>query len=118
VWCAGADRRRGGTWIAADKLPYALLVLGAAAELGRRHHHHQAGAEEPLRRGGQFRQFVIGSLPLLLFIDRPFIGKALSLRRWSTGRRRSFPSPAHLAFTFWKHRGQALHASNVSLSST
>jgi len=106
----------GGTWIAVDKIPYALLVLGgplswAAATV----------IIKPALKGHSavvfnFVSLSLGSLPLLLFMDRPFIDLALSLRPLEYGAA-AFLSLACtiLAFSFWNIAIKSWHASNVSL---
>ena len=106
----------GGTWIQADKLPYALLVLGgplswAAATV----------IVKPALKGHSavvfnFVSLSLGSLPLLLFMDRPFIDLALSLRPLEYGAA-AFLSIACtiLAFSFWNIAIKHWRASNVSL---
>jgi len=106
----------GGTWIAVDKIPYALLVLGgplswAAATV----------IIKPALKGHSavvfnFVSLSLGSLPLLLFMDRPFIDLALSLRPLEFGAA-AFLSLACtiLAFSFWNIAIKSWHASNVSL---
>ncbi|WP_286819287.1 DMT family transporter [Desulfobacter sp. UBA2225] len=104
------------TWIALDKVPYILLVLGgpvswAAATI----------IIKPALRGHSplafnFVSLAIGGLPLFFFIDRPFVRIALSLRPLEYGAA-AFLSIACtiLAFTFWNIAVKHWQASNVSL---
>jgi len=106
----------GGTWIAADKLPYALLVLGAPLSWAVATIIIKPALKNHSAIVVNFISLSIGSLPLLLFIDRPFINLALSLRPLETGAA-AFLSIACtiLAFSFWNIAVKHWHASNVSL---
>jgi drug/metabolite transporter (DMT)-like permease len=106
----------GGTWIAIDKVPYALLVLGgplswAAATI----------IIKPVLKNHSplvfnFTSLAIGSFPLLFLIDRSFIKMAFSLSALEYGAA-AFLSLACtiLAYTLWNIAIKYWHASNVSL---
>jgi drug/metabolite transporter (DMT)-like permease len=106
----------GGTWIALNKLPYALLVLGGPLSWAAATVIIKPALKDHSPLVFNFVSLAIGSLPLLLFIDRPFIGKVLSLRPLETGAA-AFLSIACtiLAFSFWNIAIKHWHASNVSL---
>jgi len=106
----------GGTWIAADKLPYALLVLGAPLSWAVATIIIKPALKNHSAIVVNFVSLSIGSLPLLLFIDRPFIHLAISLRPLETAAA-AFLSIACtiLAFSFWNIAVKHWHASNVSL---
>jgi drug/metabolite transporter (DMT)-like permease len=106
----------GGTWIAADKVPYALLVLGGPLSWATATIIIKPALKDHSPLVFNFVSLAIGSLPLFFFIDRPFIAKALSLRPLETGAA-AFLSIACtiLAFTFWNYAVKHWHASNVSL---
>lgn len=106
----------GSAWIPLDKLPYALLVLGAPLSWAGamvimkpvlKHH-------SPL--AFNFLSLSIGSLPLLLFIDRPFLTMVLDLNRLEI-LSAAFLSLACtlLAFGLWNIAVRHWQASNVSL---
>jgi len=106
----------GGTWIAADKIPYALLVLGGPLSWATATVIIKPALQDHSPLVFNFVSLAIGSLPLLVFIDRPFIEKAFSLRPLEYGAA-AFLSIACtiLAFTFWNIAIKSWHASNVSL---
>jgi len=106
----------GGTWIAVDKIPYALLVLGGPLSWATATIIIKPALKNHSAIVVNFVSLSIGSLPLLLFIDRPFINLALSLRPLETGAA-AFLSIACtiLAFSFWNIAIKSWHASNVSL---
>jgi drug/metabolite transporter (DMT)-like permease len=106
----------GGTWIALAKLPYALLVLGGPLSWAAATVIIKPALKDRSPLVFNFVSLAIGSLPLLLFIDRPFIGKILSLRPLEYGAA-AFLSVACtiLAFSFWNIAIKHWHASNVSL---
>lgn len=106
----------GGTWIAVDKIPYALLVLGGPLSWATATIIIKPALKNHSPIAFNFVSLAIGSLPLLLFIDRPFIEKTLSLRPPEYGAA-AFLSLACtiLAFTLWNIAVKNWHASNVSL---
>jgi len=106
----------GGTWIAADKVPYALLVLGGPLSWATATIIIKPALKNHSPLVFNFVSLAIGSLPLFLFIDRPFIQMTLSLRPLEYGAA-AFLSIACtiLAFSFWNIAIKNWHASNVSL---
>jgi drug/metabolite transporter (DMT)-like permease len=109
----GADR---GTWIALDKVPYALLVLGGPLSWAAATVIIKPALKDHSPLVFNFISLAIGGLPLLLFIDRPFIAIVLSLRPLEYGAA-AFLSIACtlLAFSFWNIAVKHWRASNVSL---
>lgn len=106
----------GGTWIAVDKIPYALLVLGGPLSWAIATIIIKPALKNHSPLAFNFVSLAIGCLPLLFFIDRSFIVKALSLRPLEYGAA-AFLSLACtiLAYTFWNIAVKHWHASNVSL---
>ncbi len=106
----------GGTWIAADKIPYALLVLGGPLSWATATIIIKPALKNHSPLVFNFVSLAIGSLPLFFFIDRPFIEKALALRPLEYGAA-AFLSIACtiLAFSFWNIAIKSWHASDVSL---
>jgi drug/metabolite transporter (DMT)-like permease len=106
----------GGTWIAVDKIPYALLVLGGPLSWATATIIIKPALKDHSPLVFNFVSLAIGSLPLFLFIDRPFIEKSLSLRPLEYGAA-AFLSIACtiLAFSFWNIAIKKWRASNVSL---
>ena len=105
-----------GTWIALDKFPYALLVLGGPLSWAAATVIIKPALKNHSPLVFNFVALAIGSLPLLLFIDRPFLQMTLSLRPLEYGAA-AFLSLACtiLAYTFWNIAVKHWHASNVSL---
>ncbi len=106
----------GGTWITADKVPYALLVLGAPLSWATATIIIKPALKNHSPLAFNFVSLAMGSLPLFFFIDRPFIVKTLSLRPLEYGAA-AFLSLACtiLAFSLWNVAVKHWHASNVSL---
>ena len=106
----------GGTWIAADKVPYALLVLGGPLSWAAATVIIKPALKDHSPLVFNFVSLAIGSLPLFFFIDRRFAARALDLRPLETAAA-AFLSLACtiLAFTFWNYAVKHWHASNVSL---
>jgi len=106
----------GGTWIAADKIPYALLVLGGPLSWATATVIIKPALKNHSPLVFNFVTMAVGSLPLLFFIDRPFIAKVLSLGLLEYGAA-AFLSLACtiLAYTFWNIAVKHWHASNVAL---
>ncbi|TFG74557.1 MAG: DMT family transporter, partial [Chrysiogenales bacterium] len=106
----------GGTWIALEKVPYALLVLGGPLSWAAATVIIKPALKNHSPPVFNFVSLAIGSLPLLFFIDRPFIQKILSLSPLEYGAA-AFLSLACtiLAYTFWNIAIKHWHASNVSL---
>jgi drug/metabolite transporter (DMT)-like permease len=106
----------GGTWIALDKVPYALLVLGGPLSWAAATVIIKPALKNHSPLVFNFVSLAIGSLPLFFFIDRPFIQKTLSLSPLEYGAA-AFLSLACtiLAYTFWNIAIKHWHASNVSL---
>lgn len=106
----------GGTWIAADKVPYALLVLGAPLSWATATIIIKPALKNHSPLVFNFVSLAVGSLPLFFFVDRPFVAKALSLRPLEYGAA-AFLSLACtiLAFSLWNIAVKHWHASNVSL---
>jgi drug/metabolite transporter (DMT)-like permease len=106
----------GGTWIAADKIPYALLVLGGPLSWAAATIIIKPALKDHSPLVFNFTSLAIGSFPLLFLIDRPFIAKVLALRPLEYGAA-AFLSLACtiLAYTFWNIAIKNWHASNVSL---
>ncbi len=106
----------GGTWIPLGKVPYALLVLGGPLSWAAATVIIKPALRDHSPLVFNFVTLAIGSLPLLLFIDRPFIAKVFSLRPLEYGAA-AFLSIACtiLAFSFWNIAVKHWHASNVSL---
>ncbi|MCU0237125.1 MAG: DMT family transporter [Acidobacteria bacterium] len=106
----------GGTWIALDKVPYALLVLGGPISWAAATIIIKPALKDHSPLVFNFVSLAIGSLPLFFFVDRPFIGMALSLRPLEYGAA-AFLSIACtiLAFSFWNIAIKNWRASNVSL---
>jgi drug/metabolite transporter (DMT)-like permease len=106
----------GGAWIALDKVPYALLVLGGPLSWATATVIIKPALKDHSPLVFNFLTMAVGSLPLLFFIDRPFIAKALSLRPLEYGAA-AFLSLACtiLAYSLWNVAVKHWHASNVSL---
>jgi drug/metabolite transporter (DMT)-like permease len=106
----------GGTWIALNKVPYALLVLGGPLSWAAATVIIKPALKNHSPLVFNFVSLAIGSLPLLFFIDRPFIQKTLSLRPLEYGAA-AFLSLACtiLAYTFWNIAVKHWHASDVAL---
>ena len=106
----------GGTWIALDKVPYALLVLGGPLSWAAATVIIKPALKEHSPLVFNFVSLAIGSFPLFFLIDRPFIAKALALRPLEIGAA-AFLSLACtiLAYTFWNVAVKHWHASNVAL---
>lgn len=106
----------GGTWIAVDKIPYALLVLGGPLSWATATVIIKPALKNHSPLVFNFVTMAIGSLPLLFLIDRPFISMALSLSALEYGAA-AFLSLACtiLAYTFWNIAVKHWHASNVAL---
>ena len=106
----------GGTWIAFDKVPYALMVLGGPLSWAAATVIIKPALKDRSPLVFNFVSLAIGSLPLFFFIDRPFVSKALALRPLECAAA-AFLSIACtiLAFTFWNYAVKHWHASNVSL---
>ena len=68
-----------GTWIALDKIPYALLVLGGPLSWATATIIIKPALKNHSPLAFNFVSLAIGSLPLILFIDRPYVKKTLSL---------------------------------------
>ncbi len=109
----GAD---SGTWIALDKIPYALEVLGGPVSWATATIIIKPALKDHSPLVFNFVSLAIGSLPLLLFIDRPFAGLVLSLPPLACGAA-AFLSLACtiIAFSLWNFAVKHWHASNVSL---
>jgi drug/metabolite transporter (DMT)-like permease len=105
-----------GTWIAVDKIPYALLVLGGPLSWATATIIIKPALKNHSPLVFNFTSLAIGSFPLLFLIDRPFIQKTLSLRPLEFGAA-AFLSLACtiLAYSFWNIAIKHWHASNVSL---
>lgn len=106
----------GGTWIALDKVPYALLVLGGPLSWAAATVIIKPALKDRSPLVFNFVSLAIGSLPLFFFIDRPFVAKALALRppEYAAAAFLSIACTI-LAFTFWNYAVKHWHASNVSL---
>lgn len=106
----------GGTWIALDKVPYALLVLGGPLSWAAATVIIKPALKDHSPLVFNFVSLAIGSLPLFFSIDRPFLRLALSLRPLEYGAA-AFLSIACtiLAFSFWNIAVKHWHASSVSL---
>ncbi len=106
----------GGTWIAIDKLPYALLVLGGPLSWAAATVIIKPALKDHSPLAFNFVSLAIGGLPLLLLIDRPFVRLVLSLSLLEYGAG-AFLSLACtiLAYTLWNIAVKHWHASNVSL---
>jgi drug/metabolite transporter (DMT)-like permease len=105
-----------GTWIAWDKVPYALLVLGGPLSWATATVIIKPALKNHSPLAFNFVSLAIGGLPLLLFINRPFVALALSLSPLEYGAA-AFLSLACtiLAYTFWNIAVKHWQASNVSL---
>lgn len=105
-----------GTWIALDKVPYALLVLGGPLSWAAATIIIKPALKNHSPLVFNFVTMAIGSFPLLFLIDRHFIAKVLSLQPLEYGAA-AFLSLACtiLAYTFWNIAVKHWHASNVSL---
>ena len=106
----------GGTWIEGDKIPYALLVLGAPLSWAA-----STVIVKPVLRHHSpvvfnFLSLSLGSLPLLLWLDRPFLKLVSTLppQAWLAA---AFLSVACtlLAFGMWNIAVRHWPASTVSL---
>jgi drug/metabolite transporter (DMT)-like permease len=106
----------GGTWIALDRVPYALLVLGGPLSWAAATVIIKPALKNHSPLVFNFVTMAVGSLPLLFLIDRPFIHQALSLSLLDYGAA-AFLSLACtiLAYTLWNIAVKHWHASNVSL---
>jgi drug/metabolite transporter (DMT)-like permease len=106
----------GGTWIAADKVTYALLVLGAPLSWATATIIIKPALKNHSPLVFNFVSLAVGSLPLFFLIDRPFVARALSQRPLEYGAA-AFLSLACtlLAFSLWNIAVKHWHASNVSL---
>jgi drug/metabolite transporter (DMT)-like permease len=106
----------GATWIAADKVPYALLVLGGPLSWATATIIIKPALKNHSPLVFNFVTMAIGSFPLLFLIDRPFIAKVVSLQPLEYGAA-AFLSLACtiLAYTLWNIAVKHWHASNVSL---
>ena len=106
----------GGTWIAADKVPYALLVLGGPLSWAAATVIIKPALKDHSPVVFNFVTMAIGSLPLLFLIDRPFIARVLSLEPLEYGAA-AFLSLACtiLAYSLWNIAVKHWQASNVSL---
>jgi len=106
----------GGTWIALDKIPYTLLVLGGPLSWATATVIIKPALKNHSPLVFNFVTMAAGSLPLLFFIDRPFVAKVLSLGVKEYGAA-AFLSLACtiLAYTFWNIAVKHWHASNVAL---
>jgi len=106
----------GGTWIPLDKVPYALLVLGGPLSWATATVIIKPALRDHSPLVFNFVTMAIGSLPLLLFIDRPFVARVLSLGLLEYGAA-AFLSLACtiLAYSLWNVAVKHWHASNVSL---
>ncbi|HSQ35667.1 MAG TPA: DMT family transporter [Candidatus Binatia bacterium] len=106
----------GGTWIALDKVPYALLVLGGPLSWAAATIIIKPALKNHSPLVFNFTSLAIGGFPLFFLIDRPFIAKTLSLSPLEYGAA-AFLSLACtiLAYTFWNIAIKHWHASNVSL---
>jgi drug/metabolite transporter (DMT)-like permease len=106
----------GGTWIALDKVPYALLVLGGPLSWAAATVIIKPALKNHSPLVFNFVTMAVGSLPLIFMIDRPFIALALSLTPLEYGAT-AFLSLACtiLAYSLWNIAVKHWHASNVSL---
>jgi drug/metabolite transporter (DMT)-like permease len=105
-----------GTWIALDKVPYALLVLGGPLSWATATIIIKPALKNHSPLVFNFTSLAIGSFPLLFFIDRPFIAKVLSLQPLEYGAAAFLALACTiLAYTFWNNAVKHWHASNVSL---
>jgi drug/metabolite transporter (DMT)-like permease len=106
----------GGTWIALDKVPYALLVLGGPLSWATATIIIKPALKDHSPLVFNFVTMAAGSLPLVFFIDRPFVARVLSLG-WPEYGAAAFLSLACtiLAYSLWNVAVKHWHASNVSL---
>jgi drug/metabolite transporter (DMT)-like permease len=105
-----------GTWIAWDKVPYALLVLGGPLSWAAATVIIKPALKNHSPLAFNFVSLAIGGLPLLLFVDRPFVTLALSLSplEYGAGAFLSLGCTI-LAYTLWNIAVKHWQASNVSL---
>jgi drug/metabolite transporter (DMT)-like permease len=105
-----------GTWIALDKIPYALLVLGGPLSWAIATIIIKPALKNHSPLAFNFVSLAIGSLPLLLFIDRTFITKVFSLgmKEYAAAAFLSLACTI-LAYTLWNIAVKHWRASNVSL---
>lgn len=112
----GRVGEESGTWISLDKLPYALMVLGAPLTWAS----YTIITKPALRNHSpvvyNFLSLAIGSLPLVVFVDRPFLNMIGSLAPLDFGAW-AFLSLACtlLAFGLWNIAIRHWPASTVSL---
>jgi drug/metabolite transporter (DMT)-like permease len=105
-----------GTWIAVDKIPYALLVLGGPLSWATATIIIKPALKNHSPLVFNFTSLAIGSFPLLFLIDRPFIAKVLALQPLEYGAAAFLALACTiLAYTFWNIAIKHWHASNVSL---
>jgi drug/metabolite transporter (DMT)-like permease len=105
-----------GTWITLDKIPYALLVLGGPLSWATATIIIKPALKNHSPLVFNFTSLAIGSLPLLLFNDQPFINKVFALRPLEYGAAAFLAIACTiLAFSFWNIAIKHWHASNVSL---
>ena len=105
-----------GTWIALDKVPYALLVLGGPLSWAAATVIIKPALKDHSPLVFNFVTMAIGSLPLFFMVDRPFIARALCLAPLDYAAA-AFLSLACtiLAYSLWNVAVKHWHASNVSL---
>jgi drug/metabolite transporter (DMT)-like permease len=106
----------GGTWIALDKVPYALLVLGGPLSWATATVIIKPALQDHSPLVFNFVTMAVGSLPLVFLVDRPFVARVLALG-WLEYGAAAFLSLACtiLAYSLWNVAVKHWHASNVSL---
>lgn len=106
----------GGTWIPLNKVPYALLVLGGPLSWAAATVIIKPALKNHSPLVFNLVTMAVGSLPLLFFIDRPFVVKMLSLGllEWGAAAFLSLACTL-LAYTLWSIAVKHWRASTVSL---
>jgi drug/metabolite transporter (DMT)-like permease len=106
----------GHVWIPLDKLPYALLVLGGPLSWAAATVIIKPALQDHSPLVFNFVTMAAGSLPLALFVDRPFIAKVLSLRPLEYGAAAFLTLGCTLlAYSLWNVAVKHWRASDVSL---